>query len=84
MLLRIGEKLFFFPCSLAAWLSKASLRGNQLTRYFKSRPKKVRRIINKAIQLVPIEDDAVVDHKDEHEKRDDDGQDDQDDDGHND
>ena len=84
MLLRIGEKLFFFPCSLAACLSKASLSRNQLTQYFKSRPKKVRRIRNKAVQLVPIEDDAVVDHEDEHDMRDDDGQDDYDDDGHND
>ena len=36
--------------------------------------------MNRAVKLVPIEDDAVVDHKDEHEKREDDGQDDHDDD----
>ena len=40
--------------------------------------------MKKAIQSVPIEDDAVIDHEDEHEKRDDDGQDDHDDNGHND
>ena len=84
ILLRIGEKLFFFPCWLAAWVSKASLSGNKLSQYFESRPKKVRRIMNKAVQMVPVEDDAVVDHEDEHEKTDDDGQDDHDDDGHND
>ena len=77
MLLRIGEKLFFFACWLAAWLSKASLSGNQLTQYFKRRPKEVTR-------MLPVEDDAVVEHEEEHEKRDDDGQDDHDDDGHND
>ena len=84
MLLRIGEKLFFLPCSLAACLSKASLSGNQLSQYFISRQEKVRRNMKKAIQSVPVEDDAVIDHEDEHEKRDDDGPDDHDDDGHND